>query len=137
MGIIAQQVLQIDPRLVVLDASGTPFTVRYEQLTSLLAKAIQQIATITGAFKDALVAWLGNSANGIGQFFADVGNFHKICVTDGGGTSCYARSQLDAAVAAAGAATASSGENAGAQRPRPHRGTQAAERVPHPPPSSS
>jgi len=48
MGFIAQQVLQIDPRLVVLDASGTPFTVRYEQLTSVLAKAIQQIANITG-----------------------------------------------------------------------------------------
>jgi hypothetical protein len=28
--------------------AATPFTVRYEQLTSLLAKAIQQIATITG-----------------------------------------------------------------------------------------
>jgi hypothetical protein len=87
---------------------------RYEQLTSLLAKAIQQIATITGTFKDALVAWLGSAENGIGQFFADVGNFHKISVSDSTGTSCYTRSQLDAVVAAAGAATAPSGENAGA-----------------------
>ena len=51
VGFIAEQVQQVDPRLVVLDASGTPFTVRYEQMTSLLAKAVQQIATITGTFK--------------------------------------------------------------------------------------
>src|SRR4051795_2707841 len=64
--------------------------------------------------KDALVAWLGSAENGIGQFFADVGNFHKISVSDSTGTSCYTRSQLDAVVAAAGAATAPFGENAGA-----------------------
>jgi hypothetical protein len=125
VGFIAEQVQQVDPRFVVLDASGTPFTVRYEQLTSLLAKAIQQIATITGTFKANLIAWFANASNGIGQFFADVGNFHKICLSDSNGTSCYTRSQLDAAVAAAGATTAGPG-TAGAPAAPPASGDASA-----------
>jgi hypothetical protein len=121
VGFIAEQVLQIDPRLVVLDASGTPFTVRYEQLTSILAKAIQQIALITGAFRDALIAWLGNAANGIQKIVADTFSGRQICLTDANGTTCYTRSELDAAVAAAGAATAV-GSTAGASAALPASG---------------
>jgi hypothetical protein len=93
----------------------------YAGLTPYLVKALQEIAAITGTFKTNLIAWLADASNGIGQFFADVGNFHKICVTDGGGTSCYTRSQLDAAVAAAGATTAGPG-TAGAPAAPPASG---------------
>jgi endosialidase-like protein len=99
VGFIAEQVQQVDQRLVVLDASGTPFTVRYEQLTSLLAKAIQQIATITGTFKATLVSWLGSTENGIGDFFAGAGHFsNELCV----GSTCVTPAQFQAMVAAAG-----------------------------------
>jgi hypothetical protein len=75
--------------------------VDYGRITPLIVKAVQDIANLADAFKSKLIAWFADSANGIGQFFANVGNFHKICVTDSGGTSCYTRSELDAAVAAA------------------------------------
>ena len=104
VGFIAEQVQQVDPRLVVLDASGTPFTVRYEQLTSLLAKAIQQIATITGAFKDALVAWLGSATNGLTDLFAKRGHFDELCMKDANGETCLTRSQVDAVFSASAVA---------------------------------
>ena len=123
VGFIAEQVLQVDPRLVVLDASGTPFTVRYEQLTSLLAKAVQQIASITGTFTDNLVARLGSTANGIDKIFANEiiatnGSFQtvtaeKLCL----GSRCMTAEQFNHILdmeAAAGAATAGSGGSAGA-----------------------
>lgn len=105
VGFIAEQVQRVDPRLVVLDASSTPFTVRYEQLTSILAKAIQEIGTISGAFRDNLVAWLGDAGNGVHQFFADIGNFHTVntdnlCVKKSDGSSiCVTGDQLASAVA--------------------------------------
>ena len=34
VGLIAEQVQQVEPRLVATDASGTPFTVKYENLTA-------------------------------------------------------------------------------------------------------
>lgn len=43
VGLIAEQVQQVEPRLVATDASGTPFTVKYENLTAILASAIQKL----------------------------------------------------------------------------------------------
>ena len=43
VGLIAEQVQQIDPRLVATDPSGVPFTVKYENLTAILAAAIQAL----------------------------------------------------------------------------------------------
>jgi len=49
VGLIAEEVLQADPRLVATDASSTPFTVKYENLTAILAGAIQQMwKTVAG-----------------------------------------------------------------------------------------
>lgn len=47
IGFIAEDVQKVDPRLIVLDESknvapGTPYSVRYEQMTALLAGAIQE-----------------------------------------------------------------------------------------------
>jgi hypothetical protein len=118
VGFIAEQMQQIDPRLVVLDASNTPFTVRYENLTAILAKAIQEMATITGAFEQNLIAWLGNATNGIGDLFAN--NIHaqnELCV----GSTCVTPAQFEAMAAAANASQSSGqgggGSSAGASRP--------------------
>ena len=43
VGLIAEEVQQVDPRLVATDPSGVPFTVKYENLTAILAAAIQNI----------------------------------------------------------------------------------------------
>jgi hypothetical protein len=97
VGFIAEQVQQIDPRLVVLDDSGLPFTVRYENLTAILAKAIQDVANISGAFQTNLIAWLGSAANGVTNLFA--GNIHaqnELCV----GSTCVTPAQFQAMVAA-------------------------------------
>jgi hypothetical protein len=45
VGFIAEEVQKVDPRLVTLDQEGKPDTVRYEILTSILAKAIQEQQT--------------------------------------------------------------------------------------------
>ena len=60
VGFIAEEVFKIDPRLVTLDASSIPNNVKYANFTAILARAMQEIASITGAFKDALIAWLGS-----------------------------------------------------------------------------
>lgn len=41
-GLIAEEVIKIDPRLVALDDNGNPRSVRYQQLTAVLIKAIQE-----------------------------------------------------------------------------------------------
>jgi endosialidase-like protein len=118
VGFIAEQVQQVDPRLVILDASGTPFTVRYEQLTSLLAKAIQQIATITGTFKDALIAWLGSATNGLARVHT-----HELCTTKSDGTEvCASGDQLAALLAGAGAGAPNAGSSGGAPAGEPTQG---------------
>ncbi len=42
LGFIAEQMQTVDPRLVFLDENGLPNGVRYENMTAVLAKAIQQ-----------------------------------------------------------------------------------------------
>jgi hypothetical protein len=91
VGFIAEDMQAIDSRLVVLDASSTPFTVRYENLTAILAKAIQEIATLSGTFKDNLVAWLADAGNGIHDLYADTLHAkNRLCVDD----VCVTRDQF-------------------------------------------
>ena len=106
VGFIAEEVAKIDPRLVTVDVTGStpnaPHGVRYENVTAILTKAVQEIVSISGSFKDALVAWLGNASNGIDQFFAKVGNFqtvdtNQLCV----GSTCVTPAQFQAMAAAA------------------------------------
>jgi endosialidase-like protein len=44
VGFIAEQVNTVDPRLVVFDASNTPYSVKYQNLTAILTKAVQELA---------------------------------------------------------------------------------------------
>ena len=43
VGFIAEEVMEIDPRLVSLDKEGLPFSVRYQNFTAMLTKAIQEL----------------------------------------------------------------------------------------------
>ncbi len=98
VGFIAEQVNTIDPRLVVLDASSSPFTVKYENLTAILAKAIQDIATISGTFKDNLVAWLGSATNGLRKVSAD-----QLCARKSDGSEvCVTGDQLSNILSSSG-----------------------------------
>lgn len=53
VGLIAEEVQKVDPRLIALDSEGDPRGVRYMQLTAVLVKAVQQqqweIRALTGA----------------------------------------------------------------------------------------
>lgn len=108
VGFIAEDVAKIDPRLITVDATGptpsAPHGVRYENITALLAGAIQDIASISGVFRANLIAWLGSASNGINDFFAK--NIYgdtiyvqsKLCI----GSTCITESQLKAILAQAG-----------------------------------
>jgi hypothetical protein len=105
VGFIAEDIRALDERLAVLDAEGRPFTVRYENLTAILAKAIQEIAAVSGAFKANLTNFLGSSTNGISQFFAGTITAlteirsPKLCLTDGPDDPspvCVTKTQLSA-----------------------------------------
>ena len=45
VGLVAEDVMRVDPRLVSLDSGGLPHAVRYEELVSVLVKAIQELQT--------------------------------------------------------------------------------------------
>jgi hypothetical protein len=118
VGLIAEQVQQIDPRLVATDASGTPFTVKYENLTAILTAAIQDIASISGAFKDSLVAWLGSAQNGITDLFAKRVVSNQFCASDGPddfSPLCITKAQLAALLSQSPAAGFANPTPTGAQ----------------------
>lgn len=51
VGFIAEDIEKIDPRLVVLDDDGKPYTVRYENITAVLAGAVQNLQKQIRAIK--------------------------------------------------------------------------------------
>ncbi len=116
LGFIAQQVEQVFPQLVsttsgtTLTPDGT-LTLNYEGLISPIVSAIQEIANIGGQFEQNLIAWLGNASNGIQDLYASVLHANELCLTDQNGTSCYTRSQLDAALVAANQSQSSTQES--------------------------
>ena len=130
IGFIAQEMQQVFPELVsttsptALTPNGT-LGINYTGLIAPMVGAIQDIAKITGDFKDNLIAWLGDASNGIHDLFAQ--NLHaekELCVGD----VCVTRDQFlrmveqsgqtPTAPATATATTTTSGEgSAPAQTP--------------------
>jgi hypothetical protein len=111
-GFIAQEVEKIFPDLVSHDENGF-LGVNYGGFAPYFAAALQEVGRISGAFRDNLIAWLGDAANGIHDLYAAV--FHaqevrtdKLCVGD----VCVTQSQFLAMVQAAGVASAG-GETGG------------------------
>jgi Domain of unknown function (DUF5011)/Chaperone of endosialidase len=89
-GFIAQSLYPIYPEAVTtngdngvvpLGPTSTPWQVDYGRLTPLIVSAMQDIADISSTFEQNLIAWLGNAQNGIGEFFAQVGDFQTINAT--------------------------------------------------------
>jgi hypothetical protein len=68
-----------------------------------IVNAIKEVASITGAFKDALIAWLGSTTNGLTRIHTQ-----ELCIND----TCVNEDQLKSLLgaSAAGAATASDGQ---------------------------
>jgi hypothetical protein len=117
IGFIAQEVQPILPQLVLNDSGTTTITLtdgstqqipntlslNYQKLVVPLVKAVQEIASITDAFKTNLIAWFADATNGITDFFA--ANIHaknELCVGD----TCVTPAQFKAMVAAANASQA-------------------------------
>jgi hypothetical protein len=108
VGFIAEEMATLVPEVVEFNASGTPEGIDYDKLTAVLAHAIQEIANISGSFKDALIAWLADSANGITKLFAKEVHTEKLCV----GNTCVSEEQFLALVSGAGSADAQQGGEA-------------------------
>ena len=91
-GFSAQNVQTAIPEAVGSSTSGY-LTLQDRPLIAALVNAVKEIASITGTFKDSLIAWLGDAANGIGRIRA-----HELCADD----VCVTRDQLAALLAVAG-----------------------------------
>ena len=120
-GLIAQEVEDIFPHLVSTDEETGLKSVAYGGLTIPMLKAMQEIATIAsstagltrigedgietktflGQFFDRMIAWFADAKNGIGKLFAESVDTKELCLTDRDGTSCYTRTQLNAALGSA------------------------------------
>ncbi len=97
-GFIAQNIEEAIPDAV----SETKTGFLQINTTSILAatiNAVKEIGTIAGTFKNGLVAWLADSANGISTIFADTLSSRRLCVGEPGNVTCITKAQLDAMLA--------------------------------------
>ena len=117
-GFIAEEVQLVDPRLVLVDQNGQPDGVRYELITPILTKAVQELnsrldsiaSTTATTTPDSrlftqsffnniftrITSWFADTANGIGDFFANRVRTKELCVGDAGGAeTCINKAQLD------------------------------------------
>ena len=117
IGFIAEEVNQLEPRLVFYEADGvTPKGVRYENFAPIVVKAIQELnikfdslisATSTpiigapaGSFWQSVGehvgAWLASATNGITDIFTKTSHQKTLCVGDPGNETCLTKTELDA-----------------------------------------
>ena len=85
VGLIAEEVFSIDPRLVTLDASSTPTNVKYANLTAVLAKAIQEL----NAKVEALMGGASLSLDANGKLVVSEIETGKLTVTGPQGITIY------------------------------------------------
>jgi len=91
IGFLAQQVLPIIPE-AVYGTESEGYGMSYATLTPVIVKAIQEMnlnvtslsdMTRTNTWRDAMVAWFGNAANGIEQFVAGTIKARtQVCIDD-------------------------------------------------------
>ena len=63
---------------------------------SLKISTIENVATLQNqTFKTSLIAWLGDVANGIQDFFAKTSHTETLCVGIPGDETCINKTQLD------------------------------------------
>lgn len=118
IGFLAEDAVSVDSRLVTRDKNGQLSGFLYENFTSLLTKAVQELSakvdiislnngtstatTTQGMFNSIispLTTWLANVNNNIVDFFANKVHTKQICISDNLGETCITRSQLDALLA--------------------------------------
>jgi len=111
VGFVAEEVAELDPRLVFYEQDGTTARgVRYEEMSVPLVKAIQEldlkldlaISTTggslgenTGGFFDRFISWFADTTNGIGEFFVNKIKTKEICISDDSGETCITKTELD------------------------------------------
>ena len=100
-GFLAQEVQQIFPNLVHntgLIATDTPdgmLQLQYNGLFAPIVSSLQEIAKVSGLFRDNIIAWLGSASNGIGALFAKEVHTDKLCVKKSNGDDvCLSGDQL-------------------------------------------
>ncbi len=109
VGFIAQNLQQYFPELVSVGQGGY-LQVNYAQMTPILVEAIREMnlnvtmlsdANRPNALRNSLIAWLGNTANGVTDlyakvFHADRGEFtNEVCLGQQGNQTCVTKDQLD------------------------------------------
>jgi hypothetical protein len=77
----------------------------YATLTPVIVKSIQEMnlkitdinnTSVTNTWRDALIGWLADAANGITKIFAGEVETKKLCVSDDSGNkTCITKNQLD------------------------------------------
>jgi len=119
-GMIAEEVEKIDPKLVDYGTDGQAYTLKFEKITGLLVQAVQEIGSVSGMFKDALIAWLGDATNGVKNLFANEVHTKKLCIDDNSGSStCVTKAELDTLLNNTAAASGSQSESEDATPPPP------------------
>jgi hypothetical protein len=117
LGFIAQEVQPVFPETVnVGDDANHTLGLTYTEFIPIIVRSIQDIAHITGTFKDDLIAWLGNASNGIQDLFAK--NIYATNITTHqltadelcAGTVCINQQQLAAILSATGQAGSAPGQ---------------------------
>jgi hypothetical protein len=138
IGLIAEDVAKVEPRLVEYESSTTtpegriPRGLHFESLGILALGGVQAIdtkiedlATTTyiatldplsfiarffAGLKTRLIAWFSDAGNGIGDFIAGRLRTKELCVGDGSGAeTCVTKAQLDSLLASAASGAGSGG----------------------------
>jgi len=120
LGFIAQEVQPIFPETVnVGDDANHTLGLTYTEFIPIIVRSIQEIASISGAFKEALVAWLADASNGIGDLFAkNLYATRQLCIDKSDGTPvCITGEQLAAVLASAAASSGQGSASGGANAP--------------------
>jgi hypothetical protein len=140
LGFIAEEVNKINPNLVVFDADGSIRSVKYDEFSPVLVKAMQEqqgiiesIASSTaktvdpagektflGRMFDRIGLWLADSANAIGDFFAGKVHTKTLCVGDTiEGETCITKAELDQILMRTGTTAAASASMQRVPSPEP------------------
>ena len=131
-GFIAQSLYSIYPEavttngdngIVPLGPTSTPWEVDYGRITPLIVSAVQDIASISSTFEQNLIAWLGNTENGIAKLFANQVDTQELCLNnspDDPNPVCVTKTQLAALLSqTASAQTPKSVASSTPQNPTP------------------
>lgn len=130
IGFIAEEMASTVPEVIDYGNDGQVEGIQYGNLTAILTRAIQQIAAITGTFKQNLITWLADASNGItkivtGLLAADRVETDELCL----GSTCVTEAQLQALLSQPAAAAAA---NPSPPEPPPlHESATSTEAVAH------